>query len=162
MDICHGNKYRRLIRFRNSILCSVMCYMTLFWRDENVNEPSDSVKWRGISLPSEWRLPPQGRLCSVEVKINLSLCLTKYHAIEIYPVPNGAPCHDDVLRSEGTAPCILNLESRWRWAISFTPQQLYPWERAPDSHWTGGWEDPRDGLDAVTKRKILPGIENRS
>jgi hypothetical protein len=28
--------------------------------------------------------------------------------------------------SRAIAPCILDLGARWRWAISFTPQPLYP------------------------------------
>jgi hypothetical protein len=32
---------------------------------------------------------------------------------------------------------------------------LPPRERAPGTHWIGGWEGPRAGLDAVEKRKIL-------
>jgi hypothetical protein len=36
-----------------------------------------------------------------------------------------------------------------------------PGERAPGTHWTGGWVDPRTGLDDVKKRKFLtlPGLE---
>jgi hypothetical protein len=36
-------------------------------------------------------------------------------------------------------------------------------ERAPDTHWIGGWVDPRVGLDDVEKRKFLtlPGLELR-
>jgi hypothetical protein len=36
-----------------------------------------------------------------------------------------------------------------------------PEERAPGTHWIGGWVDPRDGLDDVEKRKFLtiPGLE---
>jgi hypothetical protein len=30
-----------------------------------------------------------------------------------------------------------------------------PRERAPSTHWIGGWVGPRVGLDAVEKRKIL-------
>jgi hypothetical protein len=39
---------------------------------------------------------------------------------------------------------------------SFTPG-----ERAPGTHWTGGWVGPRTGLDDVEKRKFLPlsGLE---
>jgi hypothetical protein len=41
----------------------------------------------------------------------------------------------------------------------FTPE-----ERAPDTHWTGGWATPRAGLDDVEKRKFLtlPGFELRT
>jgi hypothetical protein len=35
-----------------------------------------------------------------------------------------------------------------------------PWGRGPDTHWIGGWVDPRAGLDDVEKRKFLtlPGL----
>jgi hypothetical protein len=38
-----------------------------------------------------------------------------------------------------------------------------PGERAPGTHWIGGWVNPRAGLDNVVKRKflILPGLELR-
>jgi hypothetical protein len=31
-------------------------------------------------------------------------------------------------------------------------------ERAPGTHWTGGWMGPRGGVDDVEKRKILPQL----
>jgi len=31
--------------------------------------------------------------------------------------------------------------------VSFTPQPLYPRERAPGTLWIGGWVDPRAVLD---------------
>jgi len=37
-----------------------------------------------------------------------------------------------------------------------------PQGRDPGSHWTGGWEGPRAGLNAMGKTKIsmlLPGIK---
>jgi hypothetical protein len=38
-----------------------------------------------------------------------------------------------------------------------------PGERAPGTHWIGGWVSPRDGLDTVERRKFLtlPGLELR-
>jgi hypothetical protein len=33
--------------------------------------------------------------------------------------------------SRGVAPLILNLGSRWRWVVNFTPWPLYPWEITP-------------------------------
>jgi hypothetical protein len=35
-----------------------------------------------------------------------------------------------------------------------TPAALHPRERAPGTHWIGGWEGPRAVPDAVVKRKI--------
>jgi hypothetical protein len=41
--------------------------------------------------------------------------------------------------------------------------QLHPRERAPGTHWIGGWVGPRVGLDDVKNRKFLtlPGLEFR-
>jgi len=30
------------------------------------------------------------------------------------------------------APCILNLSTRCRWGVSFTPRPLYPWGKTPN------------------------------
>jgi hypothetical protein len=50
---------------------------------------------------------------------------------------------------------ILDLGTRWRWVVSFTPRPLYlPGERAPGTHWIGGWVGPKVGVDTVEKRKI--------
>jgi hypothetical protein len=41
------------------------------------------------------------------------------------------------------------------------PSRFTPGERAPGTHWIGGWVDPSAGLDNVEKRKFLtlPGLE---
>jgi hypothetical protein len=43
------------------------------------------------------------------------------------------------------------------------PGRLTARERAPRTHWIGGWVDPSVGLDYVEKRKFLtlPGLELR-
>jgi len=46
--------------------------------------------------------------------------------------------------SGGIAPFFLNVGTRWKWVVSFTPG-----ERAPGVHRIGGWVDPRIALDAV-------------
>jgi hypothetical protein len=56
--------------------------------------------------------------------------------------------------SGGIAPRILDLSTRWRWVVSFTPRPLYPRGREPGTHWIGGWVGPRAVLDAAVKRKI--------
>jgi hypothetical protein len=40
------------------------------------------------------------------------------------------------------------------WSASCSGR-LTPWERAPSTHWIGGWVDPRAGLDDMEKRKLL-------
>jgi len=55
--------------------------------------------------------------------------------------------------SGGIGPCILNLRIRQRWVVGFMNWSLYPQERAPGTHWMGGWVGLRGSLDAVAKRK---------
>jgi hypothetical protein len=35
------------------------------------------------------------------------------------------------------------------------PAALYPRGKDPGTHWTGGWVDPRAGLDTEVRGKIL-------
>jgi hypothetical protein len=48
--------------------------------------------------------------------------------------------------------------------VIFTPRPLYPRERAPGSHWIGGWVGQRASLDDAEKGKFftLAGLELRS
>jgi hypothetical protein len=68
--------------------------------------------------------------------------LTEHHVMKAY------------WRSGGIAPRILNLVTRWRWVVSFTPRYFAPRERSPGTDWLGGWVGPRAGLDTVVKIKI--------
>jgi hypothetical protein len=49
-----------------------------------------------------------------KVKVKLSLCLTKYHSMTMYPALKQARRREDVLRERRVAPRILNLGTRWR------------------------------------------------
>jgi hypothetical protein len=48
------------------------------------------------------------------------------------------------------------------WSAS-RPCRFTPGERAPGTHWIGGWLDPRAGLDDTESREflILPGLQFR-
>jgi hypothetical protein len=58
---------------------------------------------------------------------------------------------------------ILDLGTRWRCVVSFTPQPLYLIKIGLGAHWIGGWVGPRTGLDIVAKIKTLPlrGFKSR-
>jgi len=78
-------------------------------------------------------------------KVKLSICL--HHAMKVYR------------ESGGTDPRILNLGTRWRWVVSFTPRPLclqrkshrYPLGMRP-----GG---PQSRSGRGKKSLTLPGIE---
>jgi hypothetical protein len=46
------------------------------------------------------------------------------------------------------------------WSASL-PDRFTPGERAPGTHWIGGWVGTRNGLNDMEKRKFLnlPGLE---
>jgi hypothetical protein len=41
---------------------------------------------------------------------------------------------------------ILRLDTRWRCVVGFTPWSLYSRGESPNTHWLGGWVEPRAGL----------------
>jgi hypothetical protein len=47
------------------------------------------------------------------------------------------------------------------WVVNTTLQPLYPQER-PGTHCTGGWVDPRAGLDGCGKSRPPPGFDPRT
>jgi hypothetical protein len=64
------------------------------------------------------------------------MCLTKHHAKKTY------------WENKGIAPRILDLGTRWKWVVSFTPRPLYsqrkrPWYplHRPEPLWTRWWRN---------------------
>jgi len=54
-----------------------------------------------------------------QVKVKLSLCFTKNHALKTYSGSGDIASH------------ILYVGTRWRWVVSFTPRPLYPQRKNP-------------------------------
>jgi hypothetical protein len=51
------------------------------------------------------------------------------------------------------APTLLiSTVNEGEWSVS-CPGHFTSEKRAPGTHWIGGWVDPRDGLEAIEKRK---------
>jgi hypothetical protein len=77
-----------------------------------------------------------------KVKLKLSLCLTKHHAMKMYW---GVEVWLHAF--------LISALDGGEWSASrlgrFTPR-----ERAPGTHWIGGWVGPRAVLEAVVKKKI--------
>jgi hypothetical protein len=67
--------------------------------------------------------------CYLDVMVKLSLCLTKHYSMKTY------------WGSGGIVPYILDLGTRRRWVVSFTPRPLYPQGKCPwyplDRRWGG-------------------------
>jgi hypothetical protein len=68
----------------------------------------------------------------------------------------GASPKIHVQRSGGIDPRIHNLDSRWRWVVTFTRLgRLIPGEWAPGTHWLGGWVGSRPALDSEEQKNVL-------
>jgi hypothetical protein len=76
------------------------------------------------------------------IKVKLSLCLTKYHAMKTYWEWRYSSTHSLTSALDGG-----------EWSAS-RPGRFTLMERAPITHWIGGWVGSRAILDAVVKRKI--------
>jgi hypothetical protein len=85
------------------------------------------------------------------VKVKLFLWfLTEHHALKAY------------WGSGGIAPCILDLRTRWKWVVSFTPQLLYPQGKCPRYPLDRRLGGPQSQSGCGGKEKIsqpLPGLE---
>jgi hypothetical protein len=73
-----------------------------------------------------------------------------------------APRHEGVLASGGIAPRILDLGTKWRWVVSFTPRPLYPHGKSP---WypldrrLGGLRNRSGHSSEETNSQPLPELE---
>jgi hypothetical protein len=78
-----------------------------------------------------------------KVKVKMSLCF------------NWAPRHEGVLAEwrYSSTHSLTSALDRGEWSAS-CPDCFTPRERAPGTHWIGGWVGPRAVLDTVVKRKI--------
>jgi hypothetical protein len=66
-----------------------------------------------------------------------------------------APRHEDIWASGGVPPSFLIAALHGvEWSASRSGH-FTPGEKAPVTHWIGGWAGPRIGLDTVEKRRIL-------
>jgi hypothetical protein len=86
-----------------------------------------------------------------KVKVNLSLCLTRHQARKVY-WENGS-----------TTPCILDLDTKWRWVLSFTPRPLYPQGKNAlySFNKESGWApEPSGGSGEEKNSQPLPGLEH--
>jgi hypothetical protein len=81
-----------------------------------------------------------------KVKVKLSLCLTKHHIMKSY------------WWSADRAPHILDLRTRWRWFVSFTPPLLYPQGKSPWYPLHGRLDGPQSqsGCDGGTQTPDHP------
>jgi hypothetical protein len=72
----------------------------------------------------------------------MPLCLTKHHAMKTYREWRYSSTHYLTSALDGG-----------EWSAS-RPGRFTPRERAPATHWIGGWVGPRACLDMVSKIKV--------
>jgi hypothetical protein len=56
----------------------------------------------------------------------------------------------------------MNTYGEWRYSSIPDLGRFTPGERAPGTHWIGGWVGPRAGLDAMEKREAVAPARNRT
>jgi hypothetical protein len=76
---------------------------------------------------------------------------------------NWAPRHEGVLGEweYSSTHSLTSALDGGKWS-ALRPGRFTSRERAPDTHWIGGWVGPRAVLDAVVKRKIPSPAGNRT
>jgi hypothetical protein len=74
---------------------------------------------------------------------------------KVFPVLKEAPDHEGVLGEwmYSSTHSLTSALDEGEWSAS-CPGRFTSRERAPATHWIGGWVGPRAGLDAVSKGKI--------
>jgi hypothetical protein len=102
------------------------------------------VFWVVTPSPSRWKQqgPPK---CSLKVEVKSSQCFLSYFSMTPWRRTGGVEVHLHAFLTLALDGDQL-LASRFG---RFTPK-----ERAPGTHWIGGWVGPWAVLDAVVKRQI--------
>jgi len=75
-------------------------------------------------------------------KVVSMLFLTEHHTMKMF------------WWSGGITSRIIDLGTRSRSVVRFTPRPLYPQGKNPRTHWLGGWVGSRAALDVAVKGKI--------
>jgi hypothetical protein len=108
----------------------------------------DTELWRGGSRESrcmhlQRQINWYTNTGKVKVKVNMSLCF------------KWAPRRESILGEwrYSSSHFLTSALDRGEWSASRSGR-FAPRERAPGTHWIGGWVGPRAVLDAVVKRKI--------
>jgi hypothetical protein len=83
-------------------------------------------------------------LWNVKVKLSLCFFLTKHHTVKTYW---------GVEWRYSSTHSLTSALHRSEWSAS-RPGRFTPRERAPDTHWIGGWVGPRAVMDTLVKRKL--------
>jgi hypothetical protein len=90
-------------------------------------------------------------------------CLPDKVKVKLFPCFKRAPHHEGILGSGGIAPHILDLGTRCRWVVSFTPWPLYshgnsPWY--PLHRWLGGPQSQSGRGGEEKNSQPLLGLEH--
>jgi hypothetical protein len=73
--------------------------------------------------------------------------------LSLYFFFNSSPCHEDVLEKwrYSSTHTLTSALTGGEWSGSRRPGRFTPRERAPGTHWIGGWVGPRAVLDIILK-----------
>jgi hypothetical protein len=86
----------------------------------------------------------------------VSVCTILYFSqVQVGICLGSLDCEHHIWGSGVRAPSFLTLVLDWSKWLASRPCYFIPKERAPGSHWIGGWVGPRLGLDAAETRTKL-------
>jgi hypothetical protein len=136
----------------SSTQCSIFWTLFIFrffFISSDVSENWNLNYWR---QKTKWKVTSSNQIQAHHLGKKKSLCLIKYHAMNMY------------WGSGGIAPQFMTsaLDGEEWWASRlgrFTPRG-----KDPGTHWIGCYVVPRAGLDYLDEKNLLPlsGIERRS
>jgi hypothetical protein len=130
----------------------VKIMLVLSWRSQHSKRSAEFIQHILQFLDCYMKLVSSANTSKsyfIKVKVKLSLCLIKHHAMK-------------TLHEWGYSSNILDLGTRRRWMASLMPWLSYLWGNIlQHPHWIRGWMGPRASLDIMEKINInilpLPG-----
>lgn len=112
-----------------------------------------TVRLQHLILLLTWPVKPLNTSCwSIT-----NLCtLVTWHIHSLHLHVKSAHAMKASMGTKFTVPHVLNLSTRWRWVISFTPRPLYPRKRrAGPIHYEVGWA-PETAWTCLRRKNLLP------
>jgi len=126
----HRNRSPSYRWMRQNLYINRNYIQTYLFRYKQSNYQTNNAIWHGVATHfvnvsrqhnrTGWKYVPTCSRFS-DVKVRKVMFLGAYSCV----------FYDGIWGNRGVGPLILNLDTRWRWVVSFRPRPLYPREIIP-------------------------------